>query len=83
MTLPGNLVPSLVYLLPTATPPAVSVFTPQTSSSGALSLTTLAVGTHTITARYSGDANYACGYLRSGDGYRQPGGFCHCGHILG
>jgi hypothetical protein len=58
MTLPGNLVPSLVYLLPTATPPAVSVFTPQTSSSSALSLTTLAVGTHTITAQYSGDANY-------------------------
>ena len=58
MTYPGNLLASLVYLLPTATPPAVSVFTPQTSSSGALSLTTLAVGTHTITARYSGDANY-------------------------
>jgi Bacterial Ig-like domain (group 3)/FG-GAP-like repeat len=59
MTLPGNLVPSLVYLLPAATPPAVSVFTPQTSSSGALSVTTLAVGTHTIAARYSGDANYS------------------------
>jgi Bacterial Ig-like domain (group 3)/FG-GAP-like repeat/Abnormal spindle-like microcephaly-assoc'd, ASPM-SPD-2-Hydin len=59
MTLPGSLLPSLVYLLPTATPPAVSVFTPQTSSSGALSLTTLAVGTHSITARYPGDANYA------------------------
>jgi hypothetical protein len=59
MMLPGNLVPSLVYLLPTATPPAGSVFTPQTSSSGALSLTTLAVGTHTITARYSGDGNYS------------------------
>ena len=58
MTLPGNLVPSLVYLLPTATPPAASVFTPQTSSSAALSLTTLAVGTHTISAHYSGDANY-------------------------
>jgi hypothetical protein len=59
MTLPGNLVPSLVCLLPSATPPAMSVFTPQTSSSGVLSLTTLAVGTHTITARYSGDANYS------------------------
>jgi hypothetical protein len=59
MTLPGNLVPSLVYLLPTAAPPAASVFTPQTSSSGTLSLTTLAVGTHTITARYSGDGNYS------------------------
>jgi hypothetical protein len=59
MTLPGNLVPSLIYLLPAATPPVVSVFTPQTSSSAALSLTTLAVGTHTITARYSGDANYS------------------------
>jgi hypothetical protein len=68
ITLPGNLVPSLVYSLPTDPPPVYtlppdpppsgSVFTPQTSSSGALSLTTLAVGTHTITARYSGDANY-------------------------
>jgi hypothetical protein len=58
ITLPGNLVPSLVYSLPTATPPSASVFTPQTSSSGALSLTTLAVGTHSITAQYSGDANY-------------------------
>jgi hypothetical protein len=59
LTLPGNLVPSLVYSLPTATPPAASVFTPQTSSSGALSLTTLAVGTHTITAQYSGGTNYS------------------------
>jgi hypothetical protein len=59
ITLPGNLVPSLVYLLPSVTPPAASVFTPQTSSSAALSLTTLAVGAHTISARYSGDANYA------------------------
>ena len=59
MTLPGNLLPSLVYLLPAATPPPASVFTPQTSSSAALSLTTLAVGTHTISARYSGDANYS------------------------
>ncbi len=58
ITFPGNLVPSLVYSLPTATPPAASVFTPQTSSSSALSLTTLAVGTHTIAAQYSGDANY-------------------------
>ena len=58
VTLPGSLVPSLVYLLPTATPPAVSVFTPQTSSSATLSPSTLAVGTHSITARYSGDANY-------------------------
>jgi Bacterial Ig-like domain (group 3)/FG-GAP-like repeat/Abnormal spindle-like microcephaly-assoc'd, ASPM-SPD-2-Hydin len=59
MSLPGNLAPSLVYLLPTVTPPAASVFTPQTSSSGALSLTTLAVGTHSITAQYSGDTNYS------------------------
>jgi hypothetical protein len=58
ITLPGNLVPSLLYSLPAATPPAASVFTPQTSSSSALSLTTLAVGTHTIAAQYSGDANY-------------------------
>jgi Bacterial Ig-like domain (group 3)/FG-GAP-like repeat/Abnormal spindle-like microcephaly-assoc'd, ASPM-SPD-2-Hydin len=61
IALPGNLVPSLVYLLPPASPPAASVFAPQTSSSGALSLTTLAVGSHTITAQYSGDANYSGG----------------------
>jgi hypothetical protein len=59
MTLPGNLAPSLVYLLPAATPPAVSVFTPQTSSSATLAPSTLTVGTHSIIARYSGDANYA------------------------
>jgi hypothetical protein len=59
ITLPGNLVPSLVYSLPTATPPAASVFTPQTSSSATLSPSTLTVGTHSITAHYSGDANYA------------------------
>jgi hypothetical protein len=59
ITLPGNLVPSLVYSLPAATPPAASVFTPQPSSSAALSPSTLTVGTHSITARYSGDANYA------------------------
>jgi hypothetical protein len=58
ITLPGNLVPSLVYSLPPATPPAASVFTPQTSSSATLSPSTLTVGTHSITARYSGDANY-------------------------
>jgi hypothetical protein len=61
LTVPGNLVPSLVYLLPTVTPPAASVFTPQTSSSAALSPSTLGVGTHSITARYSGDANYTAG----------------------
>jgi Bacterial Ig-like domain (group 3)/FG-GAP-like repeat/Abnormal spindle-like microcephaly-assoc'd, ASPM-SPD-2-Hydin len=59
MTLPGNLVPSLVYLLPTATPPAVSVFTPQPSSSATLSPSTLTVGPHSITARYSGDTDYS------------------------
>ena len=58
MDLPGNLTPSLVYL-PQAGSPVNAVFTPQTSSSAALSLTTLAVGTHTVSARYSGDANYA------------------------
>ena len=58
ITLPGNLVPSLSFLLPTVTPPATSVFTPQTSSSASISPSTLAVGTHSITARYSGDANY-------------------------
>jgi hypothetical protein len=54
----GNLAPSIVYLLPTANPPVASVFTPQTSGSATLSLSTLAVGTHSITAQYSGDANY-------------------------
>jgi hypothetical protein len=49
--LAGNPVPSLVYLLPSATPPPAAVFTPQTSTSAALSLTTLAVGTHTLSAR--------------------------------
>jgi hypothetical protein len=59
ITLPGNLVPSFVYLLPTATPPSASVFTPQTSSSATFSASTLTVGAHTITARYSGDADYS------------------------
>jgi hypothetical protein len=58
ITLPGNLVPSLVYLSLSVTPPPAAVFTPQTSSSAALSMTTLAVGTHSITAKYSGDPNY-------------------------
>jgi hypothetical protein len=58
MELAGNPVPSLVYWFPSATAPA-AVFTPQTSSSASLSLTTLAVGTHTISAHYSGDANYS------------------------
>jgi hypothetical protein len=59
LELAGNLVPSLVYLFPSTTPPPPAVFTPQTSSSAPLSLTTLAVGTHTISAHYSGDANYS------------------------
>ncbi len=59
VTLPSSLEPSFVYLLPTATPPAASVFTPQTNSSATISPSTLAVGTHSITARYSGDANYS------------------------
>jgi Bacterial Ig-like domain (group 3)/FG-GAP-like repeat len=58
VALPSSLEPSLVYLLPTATPPAASIFNPQTSSSASISPSTLAVGTHSITARYSGDANY-------------------------
>ncbi len=49
----------------------------------ALATSTLTVGTHTITARYSGDANYCCGYIRSRASYREPGGFCNRGHILG
>jgi hypothetical protein len=59
MDLPGNSVPSLVFLPLSVTPPPAAVFTPQTSSSASLSLTTLSVGAHTISARYSGDANYA------------------------
>jgi hypothetical protein len=58
-TLSGNLVPSLVFFLPAVTPPTASVFTPLTSSSATLSVTSLSTGTHTITAQYSGDANYA------------------------
>jgi hypothetical protein len=57
--LPGNLSPSLVYSLPIVTPPAATVFTPHANSSAAFTASSLAVGTHTITARYSGDANYA------------------------
>ncbi len=59
MTLPGSLEPSLVYVLPTVTPPAASIFTPQTSSAATLNTSGLAVGAHTITANYSGDTNYA------------------------
>lgn len=59
MTLPGNLVPSLVFFLPAVTPPAASVFTALPSSSATLSVTSLNAGAHTITAQYSGDANYA------------------------
>jgi Bacterial Ig-like domain (group 3) len=59
VTFPGGPEPSLVYLLPAATPPAASVFTPQTSSSATLNTSSLSVGAHTITAKYSGDANYA------------------------
>jgi Bacterial Ig-like domain (group 3)/FG-GAP-like repeat len=59
ITLPSSLEPSLVFLLPTVTPPAASVFTPQTSSSATFSASTLTVGAHTMTARYSGDANYS------------------------
>jgi Bacterial Ig-like domain (group 3)/FG-GAP-like repeat len=59
MDLPGNSVPSLVFLPLSVTPPPAAVFTPQTSSSVSLSLTTLSVGAHTISGRYSGDANYA------------------------
>jgi hypothetical protein len=58
VTLPASLEPSLVYLLPAATPPAASVFSPQISGSVRFSSSTLSVGTHSITARYSGDANY-------------------------
>ena len=57
--LSGSPVPSLVYLLPSATPPSQAVFTPQTSSSATLNTSSLTVGAHTITAKYSGDANYA------------------------
>ena len=56
--LPGDLVPSVVFYPQANTPPLNSVFTPQTSSSALLSLSTLPVGTHSLTARYSGDDNY-------------------------
>ena len=59
VTLAGSLEPSLVFLLPTVTPAAASIFTPQTRSSATFSASTLTVGAHTITARYSGDANYS------------------------
>ena len=59
LQLAGNSIPSLVFLPLFVVPPPSAVFTPQTSSSASLSLATLAAGTHTITARYSGDANYA------------------------
>ena len=59
VTLPGSLEPSLVYVLPTVAPPAASIFTPQTSSAATLNTSSLAVGAHTITAKYSGDANYS------------------------
>ncbi len=57
--LAGNSEPSLVFLPLSVTPPPAAVFTPQGGSSASLPLTTLAVGAHTITAKYSGDANYA------------------------
>jgi hypothetical protein len=59
MQLAGNPVPSLVFLPLSITPPPGAVFTLQTSSSAALSLTTLAIGAHSITAKYSGDSNYS------------------------
>ena len=59
ISLPGNPVSSIVFLGLPATPPPAAVFTPQTSSSAALSSATLAVGMHTITAQYSGNANYS------------------------
>ena len=49
----GSPVPSLVFLNQYPPQPPAAVFTPQTSSSTVLSLGTLAVGTHSITARYS------------------------------
>jgi hypothetical protein len=59
ITLPGNLVPSVVFYLQATMPPAASVFTPLPSSSATLAVTSLGAGTHTITAQYSGDADYA------------------------
>jgi hypothetical protein len=59
MELPPNLLPSLVYFLQSVTPPPAAVYTPQGSSSASLSLTSLSVGAHNISARYSGDTNYA------------------------
>jgi Bacterial Ig-like domain (group 3)/FG-GAP-like repeat len=59
LVLPGSLAPSLAYLLPSTNPPTASVFTPQVSSTAAFSSSSLAAGTHSITAAYSGDANYS------------------------
>lgn len=50
--------PSLVYL--NLTSGANAVFTPQDSSSANVNLA-LSVGTHTLTAQYSGDSTYAAG----------------------
>jgi Bacterial Ig-like domain (group 3)/FG-GAP-like repeat len=58
MNLAGNPAPSIVFLALPSTPAPAAIFTPQTSGSATLSLSTLAVGTHTLTAHYSGDANY-------------------------
>jgi hypothetical protein len=58
MQLAGNPAPSLIFLPLSVTPAPAAVFTPQTGSSASLSLTTLAVGTHSISAKYSGDTNY-------------------------
>ncbi len=52
----SNVVPSLVYLDLQANAPAV--FTPQVNSVATLAASSLAVGTHSITAQYSGDPNY-------------------------
>lgn len=53
----SNAMPSLVYLDLQADAPAV--FTPQVNSAASLAVSSLAVGTHSITAQYSGDATYA------------------------
>jgi hypothetical protein len=61
INLAGDSVPSLVFLNAPSSSPEAAVFTPQSSNSATLSVSTLAVGAHKVSAQYSGDANYAPG----------------------
>jgi hypothetical protein len=56
-----QILPAFVFfnLGPPAGPPPQAVFTPNVSSAATLTLGQLAIGTHIIVAKYSGDAVYA------------------------